>query len=117
VKITWSFFDFSGIHLIWQLEAHGCSEEVFDFSHGEMTSQKIKELKTSFNNEFSLIYQLCEFVLENATKVSLVEATLETYELVVIMCWIFHQSQTTALLELDSSWIYLRNKDVGLVIV
>eukprot|EP00698_Gefionella_okellyi_P014806 TRINITY_DN4120_c0_g1_i1.p1 TRINITY_DN4120_c0_g1~~TRINITY_DN4120_c0_g1_i1.p1 ORF type:complete len:1054 (-),score=265.94 TRINITY_DN4120_c0_g1_i1:42-3203(-) len=54
------------------------SEEIFDFSQGEMTSQKTKELKASFNQEFSLIYQLCEFVLENGTKPALINATLET---------------------------------------
>jgi exportin-1 len=54
------------------------SEEVFDFSSGQMTQAKIKELKTTFNKEFSLIYQLCDFILRNSQKPSLLNATLET---------------------------------------
>ena len=34
------------------------SEEIFDYSSGEMTKAKIKHLKQQFNKEFSLIYQL-----------------------------------------------------------
>ena len=44
------------------------SEEVFDFSRDEMTSAKAKKLKESFNNDFSLIFQLCEFIMGNSTK-------------------------------------------------
>jgi len=53
-------------------------EEVFDFSSGQMTQAKNKELKESFSKEFSLIYQLCEFVLERSEKPSLLLVTLET---------------------------------------
>eukprot|EP00741_Cyanophora_paradoxa_P007524 tig00001154_g7277.t1 len=54
------------------------SEEVFDFSSGQMTQAKIKELKTNFNNEFSAIYQLCEFILTASTRPSLISVTLKT---------------------------------------
>ncbi|KAL6069759.1 Exportin-1 [Balamuthia mandrillaris] len=54
------------------------SEEVFDFSGGQLTQDKIKELKTSFNKEFSLIYQLCEYILNTSQSPSLIEATLKT---------------------------------------
>lgn len=54
------------------------SEEIFDFSNGKMTTSKIKELKESFNKEFSMIYQLCEFILNKAQKPSLITATLQT---------------------------------------
>ncbi|KAL9652070.1 hypothetical protein ABK040_000411 [Willaertia magna] len=54
------------------------SEEVFDFSSGKLTSKKIAELTESFCNEFSLIYQLCEAILTNAQKPSLISATLQT---------------------------------------
>ena len=47
------------------------SEEVFDFSRDEMTSAKAKKLKESFNNDFSLIFQLCEFIMGNSTKSTL----------------------------------------------
>jgi hypothetical protein len=42
------------------------SEEIFDFSSGQMTQAKIAELKNQFNKEFSLIYKLCEAILENS---------------------------------------------------
>eukprot|EP00736_Rhodelphis_marinus_P004090 Rmarinus@m.18775 len=54
------------------------SEEIFDFSSGEMTQSRIRELKTSFNNEFSMVYQLCQFVLSNSGNRHLLTATLET---------------------------------------
>mmetsp|Transcript_26423 Transcript_26423/g.43268 ORF Transcript_26423/g.43268 Transcript_26423/m.43268 type:complete len:1071 (-) Transcript_26423:573-3785(-) len=54
------------------------SEEVFDFSNGQMTQAKIKELKTNFNNEFAQIYQLCEFILNASNRPSLLSATLKT---------------------------------------
>lgn len=62
------------------------SEEVFDFSKGEMVQSKISQLKTSLNNEFFLIYQLCEFVLTNSTKKRLIKTTLET--LLRYLSWI-----------------------------
>ena len=39
------------------------SEEVFDFSSGQMTQAKAKHLKDSMCNEFTKIFQLCEFVV------------------------------------------------------
>ena len=39
------------------------SEEVFDFSSGQMTQVKAKHLKDSMCNEFSQIFNLCSFVL------------------------------------------------------
>jgi len=52
------------------------SEEIFDFSAEQMTSQKISQLKDSLTSQFSLIYQFCEFVLHNAKRPSLLKATL-----------------------------------------
>ncbi len=54
------------------------SEEVFDYSEEQMTSQKRKELKQSMCDEFTSIYQLCSEVLRTATEASLIKATLET---------------------------------------
>lgn len=54
------------------------SEEIFDYSSGQMTQAKIKELKNSFNKEFSYIYQLCEYILDLSQKPSLILATLKT---------------------------------------
>jgi len=54
------------------------SEEIFDYSSGQMTQAKIKDLKTSFNKEFSYIYQLCDYILELSQKPSLILATLKT---------------------------------------
>jgi exportin-1 len=54
------------------------SEEVFDFSSGQMTQTKAKHLKDSMCSEFAQIFELCQFVLENSQSASLVESTLET---------------------------------------
>ncbi|VEL14535.1 unnamed protein product [Protopolystoma xenopodis] len=62
------------------------SEEVFDFSLGQMTQNKAKHLKDSMCQEFGLIFQLCLFVLENSQNAPLVAATLET--LLRFMHWI-----------------------------
>ena len=39
------------------------SEEVFDFSSGQMTQVKAKNLKESMNNEFQQVFQLCTFIM------------------------------------------------------
>jgi exportin-1 len=54
------------------------SEEIFDFSADQMTQTKIKNLKNQMCGEFSEIFKLCNEVLEEANKSSLVKATLET---------------------------------------
>ena len=54
------------------------SEEVFDFSSGQLTQAKTKYLKDTMCVEFSKIYQLCEFVLKSSTNENLVLSTLET---------------------------------------
>jgi len=64
-------------HRAYQIDSTN-SEEIFDFSGGQMTQLKIKELKEAYNKEFSLIYQLCEVILTNSQKPSLLKATLET---------------------------------------
>jgi len=53
------------------------SEEVFDFPN-EQTRAKAKELKESFGKEFSLIFQLCEYVLGGSQRPSLLHVTLQT---------------------------------------
>ncbi|XP_063362432.1 exportin-1 [Cydia amplana] len=54
------------------------SEEVFVFSTGQLTQTKTKHLKDTMCSEFSQIFQLCQFVLENSQNAPLVEATLHT---------------------------------------
>lgn len=54
------------------------SEEIFDFSAEQMTQQKTNNLKNQMCGEFSEIHQLCREVLDNATKSSLIKATLQT---------------------------------------
>jgi len=54
------------------------SEEVFDFSIGQMTQVQSKHLKDSMCNEFSQIFQLCQFVMENSQNPLLIQCTLET---------------------------------------
>lgn len=54
------------------------SEELFDFSSGQITQTKAKHLKDTMCNEFSSIFHLCQYVLENSQNPPLVSATLET---------------------------------------
>ncbi|GAM19592.1 hypothetical protein SAMD00019534_027670, partial [Acytostelium subglobosum LB1] len=56
------------------------SEEIFTYSEEQMTQAKIQSLKISFEKEFSLINELCQFILENATRPSLIKATLDTLQ-------------------------------------
>ncbi|KAF5749342.1 protein EXPORTIN 1A [Tripterygium wilfordii] len=62
------------------------SEEVFDFSRGEMTQLKIKELKQSLNSEFQLIHELCLYVLSASQRADLIRATLSTLH--AFLSWI-----------------------------
>ncbi|KAG4993011.1 hypothetical protein JHK82_029757 [Glycine max] len=62
------------------------SEEVFDFSRGEMTQQKIKELKHSLNSEFQLVHELCLYVLSVSQRTELICATLSTLH--AFLSWI-----------------------------
>lgn len=52
------------------------SEEVFDYSAGQLTQAKMKEMKTNLNQEFKLIFQLCEYILENSKDQTLLTTTL-----------------------------------------
>ncbi|OXA47591.1 Exportin-1 [Folsomia candida] len=54
------------------------SEEVFDFSSGQMVQVKVDKLKETMHTEFSEIFNLCQFVMENTTSPHLILATLET---------------------------------------
>ncbi|KAI9592800.1 CRM1 C terminal-domain-containing protein [Syncephalis fuscata] len=54
------------------------SEEIFDFSEGEMTQLKTRNLKSQMCGEFSEVFQLCDEVLHKAQKPSLIKATLKT---------------------------------------
>ena len=54
------------------------SEEIFDFSAEQMTQHKATSLKNQMCGEFAEIFKLCSEVLEEAQKVSLIKATLET---------------------------------------
>jgi exportin-1 len=53
------------------------SEEIFDYSAEQMTQAKMKNLKNQMSREFSEIFRLCQEVLEEAQKASLIKATLE----------------------------------------
>lgn len=56
------------------------SEEVFDYSKDAMTTAKIRLMKESLNEEFSQIFQLCEFILEASRKPALLLCTLQTLQ-------------------------------------
>lgn len=55
-------------------------EEIFEFSKDSLTATKMKTMKESLNDEFSKVFQLCEFILEASTKTSLIVATLRTLQ-------------------------------------
>jgi len=54
------------------------SEEVFDYSSGRMTQEKMGIMKNNLNREFTLIFQLCEYILENSQDPNLLTTTLQT---------------------------------------
>ena len=56
------------------------SEEVFDYSKDSMVSAKVKTMKESLHDQFSQIFQLCEFILEASNKPSLLLSTLQTLQ-------------------------------------
>ena len=56
------------------------SEEVFDFSKDQMVTEKVKRMKESLNTEFSQVFQLCEFVMSNSQRPSLIRITLQTLQ-------------------------------------
>ena len=62
------------------------SEEVFDFSSGQMTQTKAKHLKDSMCSQFSEVFTLCQYVMDNSNNAALVGATLDT--LLKFLNWI-----------------------------
>ncbi|BDA47056.1 Exportin-1 [Coccomyxa sp. Obi] len=79
------------------------SEEIFDFSRGELTQAKTKELKNSLNQEFRLIHELCLFVLNASQKPDLIRATLSTLHAFlswVPLAYIFNSNLVEVLLKL-----------------
>ncbi|KAG8041867.1 hypothetical protein G9C98_007171, partial [Cotesia typhae] len=83
------------------------SEEVFDFSSGQMTQTKAKHLKDTMCSEFSQVFHLCQFVMDNSPNVPLVAATLET--LLRFLNWIplgyiFETKLITTLIFNEWSW-------------
>jgi exportin-1 len=77
------------------------SEEVFDYSKETMTQLKMKKMKESLNEEFSQIFQLCEFILEASSKQSLLLSTLQTLQRFLTwipLGYIFETNLVTALI-------------------
>lgn len=61
------------------------SEEVFEFSTGQMTQERINQLKDQFNDDFLRVFQLCQYVFDSSGDVgssrpSLLLVTLRTLE-------------------------------------
>lgn len=54
------------------------SEEVFDYSGGQMTQEKMKTMKKNLNREFTLIFELCMYILDHSTEPPLLTETLRT---------------------------------------
>jgi len=80
------------------------SEEVFDFSSGQMTQTKAKHLKDTMCSEFSQIFQLCQFVMVSVIRFS--GYILELHECRFGVC---HVCSTVAFFMLcDSSFYTLK---------
>ena len=56
------------------------SEEVFDFSKESMTQAKAESLKANLTEQFKMVFDLCEFILNASQRVPLIKATLETLQ-------------------------------------
>mmetsp|Transcript_291 Transcript_291/g.689 ORF Transcript_291/g.689 Transcript_291/m.689 type:complete len:1087 (-) Transcript_291:459-3719(-) len=56
------------------------SEEIFDFSRDQMVTSKVKNMKESLNSEFAAIYHLCEFILDQSQRPTLLKVTLQTLQ-------------------------------------
>lgn len=54
------------------------SEELFDFSTGQLTQAKSKHLKDTMCQQFREVFSLCQFVLEDSRNEKLISCTLET---------------------------------------
>ena len=63
------------------------SEEVFDFSSGQMTQTKAKHLKENMCSEFSVIFQLCQFVMVCPVLIDLSPMYL-CHSLMVFICFL-----------------------------
>ena len=56
------------------------AEEVFEFSKGNMTTDKVAMMKASFTDEFRKIFELCQLILDASQRPTLVLATLVTLQ-------------------------------------
>ena len=56
------------------------SEEVFDYSKDSLTAAKTDQLRQSLSAQFRMIFELCDFILRNSQRVSLVVETLRTLQ-------------------------------------
>ena len=54
------------------------SEEIHEYWVGNLTSSKVQTMKEQLNQDFQLVYQLCEFVLSSSKDEHLLLSTLET---------------------------------------
>jgi exportin-1 len=62
------------------------SEEIFDYSAEQMTSTKVQEMKKNLHSEFTLIFRLCDYVLQKSEDPALLTITIKT--LLRFLMWI-----------------------------
>ncbi|CAD8058197.1 unnamed protein product [Paramecium primaurelia] len=67
------------------------SQEIFDYSKNQLTTNQIVELKSNLHKEFQLIFELCFFLVQTFVekqniKITLIKQTLET--LYTYLSWI-----------------------------
>jgi len=61
------------------------SEEVFEFGRNHMTTNKVRKLKESLNTQFSVIYELCDYVFKtHVTQPGVIKHSLLTTALATL---------------------------------
>eukprot|EP01130_Rhizamoeba_saxonica_P016761 TRINITY_DN7811_c0_g1_i1.p1 TRINITY_DN7811_c0_g1~~TRINITY_DN7811_c0_g1_i1.p1 ORF type:complete len:1054 (-),score=219.08 TRINITY_DN7811_c0_g1_i1:70-3231(-) len=91
------------------------SEEVFDFSKGILTARKTEHLKRSLSKEFNSIFQLCDYIMNNSTRPSLLYVTLQCllkYISWIPLGYIFKTNLIDELVDKYISFPELRNTSI-----
>lgn len=90
------------------------SEEVFDFSSGQMTQAKAKHLKDTMCNEFTKIFQLCEYVVVRTFSFFRFSfrfrISLRTGKIASSAVTFGHTRNTVTVSQLDSTRLHFRNE-------
>eukprot|EP01029_Cantina_marsupialis_P023581 TRINITY_DN590987_c0_g1_i1.p1 TRINITY_DN590987_c0_g1~~TRINITY_DN590987_c0_g1_i1.p1 ORF type:complete len:1054 (-),score=329.14 TRINITY_DN590987_c0_g1_i1:193-3354(-) len=56
------------------------SEDIFDFAEEDLVSKRKEMMSSGLNEEFGKIFELCEMIFNNSTRIPLIQVTLEAFE-------------------------------------